>query len=373
MLFAQDVARLSVTRGTTGLPVGLHMKIRPELARNMQKSEYGANRKHRFLAREDLMGFLTRRLVTGSIIVLFLVSLLPGKGEAISSGPFLPHRVWPISGTTKPDFPLSSTFGPRLKASEGYRYDFHRGIDIPAPRGTAVRAIADGVVRLAGDYPFYSDTLVQIRHYRPKSGGRCTNNDCYYSNYMHLSMVSVEKGQKVKRGQTIGYSGVSHSGFEHLHFEIRDGGIHQKHCIHPLVVLPYEDRGAPQVKITTVSTESPAKPKVGVTVTSKSHELDFNRVEVFIYKESFGNTLYHHAYDTMRWNQRYTPINSPDVFMDDWTFNEIEVHPAPYSASSETYRVDFSFFLQRPTNVDEIVVKVRVEDVRGNSAEATFP
>ncbi len=319
------------------------------------------------------MGFLTRRLVTGSITVLCLVSLLPGKGEAISSGPFLPHHLWPISGTTKPDFPLSSTFGPRLKASESYRYDFHRGIDIPAPRGTAVRAIADGVVRLAGDYPSYSDTLVQIRHYGPGSGGRCPNNGCYYSNYMHLSMVSVKRGQKVKGGQIIGYSGVSQNGFEHLHFEIRDGGIHQRHCIHPLVVLPYEDRGAPQLIIAHVSTGSPTRPKVDVTVTSKPEELDFNRIEVFIFNGSSGDTIYHHAYDMMRWNQRYTPINSPDVFMDDSSFNGIEVLPAPFNASSESCRVDFSFFLQRPAKVDEVVVKVGVEDVRGNSAEAVFP
>jgi len=31
------------------------------------------------------------------------------------------------------DFPLSSSFGPRQKASENFRYDYHRGIDIPTP------------------------------------------------------------------------------------------------------------------------------------------------------------------------------------------------------------------------------------------------
>ena len=65
------------------------------------------------------------------------------------------------------DLPLASPFGPRPLASENDRYDFHRGIDIATDEGTPVFAIADGVVKIAGDHSSYSDPLVQIRHYRP--------------------------------------------------------------------------------------------------------------------------------------------------------------------------------------------------------------
>lgn len=43
---------------------------------------------------------------------------------------------WPFAGNYLNNYPFSSTFGPRLKASSSYRFDYHRGIDIPRPNGT---------------------------------------------------------------------------------------------------------------------------------------------------------------------------------------------------------------------------------------------
>lgn len=107
-------------------------------------------------------------------MAVLLASLLTLPGAAQTQeralGPYLPEHVWPTSGTSTRDFPLSSTFGPRLKASEACRYDFHRGIDIPVPCDTPVRAIADGTVRLPGDYDSHTDRLVQIRHDKPEGG-----------------------------------------------------------------------------------------------------------------------------------------------------------------------------------------------------------
>lgn len=46
-----------------------------------------------------------------------------------------------------------------------YRYDFHRGIDIPTPVGTPVRAIDSGKILVAGSHKSYSDPLVQVHIY----------------------------------------------------------------------------------------------------------------------------------------------------------------------------------------------------------------
>ena len=193
--------------------------------------------------------FRTALRVAAGALTLLVVALAwaaPSTAHAAPQGPYLPDHVWPLSGTTAPDFDaygIAATFGPRVLASADLRYDFHRGIDIPCECDTPVHASADGVIRLAGDYSFYANRLVQIRHYKPGADGSCTNaagekTGCYYSNYMNLASVAVNpatgapyrNGDPVSAGDVIGYSGESGigasgvcnagtGGFDHLHFE----------------------------------------------------------------------------------------------------------------------------------------------------------
>ncbi|MFB6375282.1 MAG: M23 family metallopeptidase, partial [Bradymonadaceae bacterium] len=128
---------------------------------------------------------------------------------------------------------------PRIKVSED-RYDFHRGLDLPAEENAAIYAVADGTARLAGEDEEYSDPVVQIAH-QPDQG------EVYYSNYLHISSWSVEAGQTVEQGDKIGEVGRSASGFPHLHFEIREGGFYRHHCAHPLSYLPYEQTDPPAI------------------------------------------------------------------------------------------------------------------------------
>lgn len=192
------------------------------------------------------------------------------------------------------DLGLSSTYGPRQKASSGYRYDFHRGIDIPAPIGTPVFAIAKGKVRVAGYHSSYSDPLVQLRHYRPNSWGSCTGGGgCYISNYMHMDSIVVSKYETVEKGQLIGYSGASASGFPHLHFEIRNApGSHdpfstwQRDAIHPFKVLPYPDQAGNNMGVTinNVDLSNPLSPIVNATVNLyNTNELDFEDLQVYVF------------------------------------------------------------------------------------------
>ncbi|MFJ3202194.1 LysM peptidoglycan-binding domain-containing M23 family metallopeptidase [Streptomyces sp. NPDC086989] len=89
---------------------------------------------------------------------------------------------------------------------------YHTGVDFVASSGTTVRAVGAGTVVSAGWGGAYGNEVV-IRH-----------ADGKYSQYGHLSQLSVSAGQSVTAGQTIGLSGsTGNSTGPHLHFEIRTG------------------------------------------------------------------------------------------------------------------------------------------------------
>ncbi len=278
------------------------------------------------------------------------------------SGQFDSAMVWPLCGRISedppsgwdvsqgcpserqgnPNFtdgPIASTYGPRPLVSENHRYDFHRGLDLTSPVGTPVFAITDGVVRIAGNHSSYSDPMVQIRHYRPNSNS-CSGQGCYHSNYMHLSAWTVSVNESVTKGQLIGYTGTSQSGYAHLHFEIRNSpGGHdaysawQRDSIHPLTALPHPDTSnATNISLSfaNVDLSTPRNPKPTLVISMPSgDELDLRRLEVEVYKrkgqrliaqvgdQPVGNTPEGTGYyvnpswfDFMDWNRMYTYKNS---------------------------------------------------------------
>ncbi len=113
--------------------------------------------------------------------------------------------LWPIMGR------VTSSFGERVDPF-GAEIDgeFHRGIDIAAPSGTAIHAAGDGVVASAGWGTGYGREVV-LSH-----GHGVTTL------YAHMASIAVIPGETVSRGQVIGYVGVSgHSTGAHLHYEVR--------------------------------------------------------------------------------------------------------------------------------------------------------
>jgi murein DD-endopeptidase MepM/ murein hydrolase activator NlpD len=275
-----------------------------------------------------------------------------------------PSERWGNADYT--DLPLSSTFGPRQKASENYRYDYHRGIDIPTPVGTPVFAIADGIVRIAGNHKAYSDPLIQLRHYRPGYSS-CKNIGCYYSNYMHLVAWSVSVKQSVSKGDLIGYSGESESGFDHIHFEIRNSpsfdyySAWQRDAIHPLHVLPYSDSSVPTISFDSVNTSTPESPVVQVTVTTP--RVDVTGVELVIYDGAYqlvnqpGNTANPNGYyvnpswfDMDVWNFQYTHKNSSRFPWD--SFGTGGHNECPYhQVHGATYNGNVHLDIQAPDNL----------------------
>lgn len=138
-----------------------------------------------------------------------------GNGEiGIPDGSHNPQDIfsWPIAA----GFRISSTFGYRKDPFTG-NTKYHGGIDIAAPDGTPILAMADGTVITAnatdsngGGYGYH----VKLRH-----------NDSYVTVYAHCSRLAVANGQEVKKGQVIAYVGsTGRSTGNHLHFEVwKDG------------------------------------------------------------------------------------------------------------------------------------------------------
>ncbi|MFE9846357.1 MULTISPECIES: M23 family metallopeptidase [Streptomyces] len=88
----------------------------------------------------------------------------------------------------------------------------HTGIDFHAASGTTVHAVGAGTVVESGNGGAYGNNVV-IKH-----------NDGTYTQYGHMSSLSVSVGQEVTAGQQIGLSGsTGNSSGPHLHFEARTG------------------------------------------------------------------------------------------------------------------------------------------------------
>ncbi|MGQ4380856.1 peptidoglycan DD-metalloendopeptidase family protein [Streptomyces sp. SAS_267] len=113
------------------------------------------------------------------------------------------------SGYTLPV--ASSSVGTGYKvAGSMWSSGYHTGVDFVVPTGTTLKSIAAGTVVSAGWGGAYGNQVV-IQH-----------ADGKYSQYAHMSSLSVSAGQTVTEGQQIGLSGATGNVTgPHLHFEIR--------------------------------------------------------------------------------------------------------------------------------------------------------
>lgn len=111
----------------------------------------------------------------------------------------------------------------RMASGFGWRNDpftkarkFHNGMDFTAPQGTPVYAAGDGVVTRADDASSGYGKHIRIDH-----------GYGYVSLYAHLHNYNAKAGQKVKRGDIIGFVGsTGRSQAPHLHYEIIKDGEH---------------------------------------------------------------------------------------------------------------------------------------------------
>lgn len=172
------------------------------------------------LRNEALSGRISRALESG------LSPDFSGDWTALADAP----SMWPIQGR------VASSFGEREDPING-EGAFHSGIDIDAPFGTPVRATGDGTVTGAAMGSGYGRE-VELNH----------GHDVM-TVYGHLSAIAVVPGQRVIRGQVIGYVGQSgRATGPHLHYEVR---------VHNVPVNPHKYLRTTYAELATLDSYGP--------------------------------------------------------------------------------------------------------------------
>ncbi len=121
---------------------------------------------------------------------------------------FATPKGLPVDGS------ISSPYGKRHNPMNGAE-EFHTGLDVSASPGNPVCATADGIVSFSG-WSGGNGYLVVLEH-----------GYGFSTFYAHNKKNIVEVGQKVKRGDVIGYVGTTGSSTgPHVHYEIWKNGKH---------------------------------------------------------------------------------------------------------------------------------------------------
>lgn len=136
-----------------------------------------------------------------------ITNLIKNKEELLASTPAIQ--------------PVSNSDLKRMASGFGYRIDpvyktvkYHAGLDFSAPQGTPIYATANGVVRTAGNLGNGFGNHVVINH-----------GYGYETLYGHMFRVKVSNGQRVKRGEIIGWVGsTGKSTGPHCHYEVHKNG-----------------------------------------------------------------------------------------------------------------------------------------------------
>lgn len=227
-------ATLSTPSGTTSLDALRHKPVK-EVAREFEAmllaQMIGAMRKtvgdsgllSASPERKMMDGFFDMELARSLVdqVDLGLARQLTGELER-KHGAAEPDGATPVSAAdaAADEAALVAPLVARVTSAYGERSDpftgvptFHSGLDLAAPRGTPVRAAADGTVTFSGRRGA-AGNLVEILH-----------GDGSRTRYAHLEKAAVAVGATVRAGEVLGAVGSSgRSTGPHLHFAVeRDG------------------------------------------------------------------------------------------------------------------------------------------------------
>ncbi|KAA1245392.1 M23 family metallopeptidase [Aquimarina sp. RZ0] len=174
---------------------------------NRYKGYEGYDNSEMIIESQKQIDKLTKQIAVQSISLDEIKNLAEQKEELLSTIPAIQ--------------PIQNTDLKRMASGYGWRSDpftkarkFHYGMDFSAETGTPIYASGNGTVTRAD-----ANSTGYGKHVRIDHGFN------YVSLYAHLSKYNVKKGQKIKRGDVIGYVGsTGRSVAPHLHYEIfKDG------------------------------------------------------------------------------------------------------------------------------------------------------
>jgi murein DD-endopeptidase MepM/ murein hydrolase activator NlpD len=120
------------------------------------------------------------------------------------------YRATPLGSPVKGS--ITSYYGSRIHPHSG-KEQFHLGIDIKSQAGSPIKATADGVVSFSG-WSGNNGNLVVVEH-----------GMGFSTYYAHNKKNLVKVGQRVKKGETIGYVGATgNAQTAHLHYSVLKNG-----------------------------------------------------------------------------------------------------------------------------------------------------
>src|ERR1700730_7672383 len=151
----------------------------------------------------DQLGALRNSALTGAATVGISLGMTRNATTADWARASSAPNLWPVEGQ------VTGSFGERIDPFNG-EGAFHSGVDIGGAYGHAIIAPADGVITFA-DFMGGYGKLIMMDHGHGIS-----------TRYGQLFRSAVTPGQRVHRGDTIGYVGLSgRSTGPHLHYEVR--------------------------------------------------------------------------------------------------------------------------------------------------------
>lgn len=175
---------------------------------NRYKSLEGYRNSNLVIETTNRLDKIRKKVVIQSKSFEALANLAKNKGDMLRSVP----AIIPISSQDMTR--IASGFGLRIHPI--YKIiKFHSGMDFTAPAGTDIYATGNGVVASVQTSQRGLGKNIVIDH-----------GFGYSSTYAHLSNFNVRVGQKVQRGDVIGYVGNTGTSIaNHLHYEIRLNGV----------------------------------------------------------------------------------------------------------------------------------------------------